>query len=381
MVLSLINSPKFDIFHGCHIEIDGDRIPNLYETVSEITVDASRKIAAVATLKFEDVSEADGSWAAKDSPFLKIGRKIKIIVNFGSYDETLFVGFIASTSSDYPEESGNGTYTVQCQDESVALNRVHQRINRSERNPVSDFVALGDIAQDHKLKLDDQTAKGLVSPNLMQSGSDIEFLRDRAKANGYDLMVFDGVIYFGPHRFTNHVQHVITLNAGKKTCCQNFSVSVDVNRADVIYFDIAEEKGAGLKRHQFEPNLPLLGERPAKEPNAKIGKSEWSLCQTGTPDIDEAEAYAQGLINEESLRVSATGTLDANLFGHVLVPMTVIAVDGASRDDSGYYYVDSVTHSLSHNVYTQKFKLVRNGIGDDRSGRSSNAVSVVAGLF
>ena len=87
------------------------------------------------------------------------------------------------------------------------------------------------------------------------------------------------------------------------------------------------------------------------------------------------------MINEESLRVTATGTLDSNLFGHVLVPMTVITVDGASRDDSGHYYVDSVTHSLSHNVYTQKFRLVRNGIGDDSSGRSTNAVSAVLGLI
>lgn len=381
MLTSIINSPRFSKFYGCHIEINDKRIPGLYELVSEIRVEASRKMASTATLKFSDIAEADGQWNAKDSSKLKIGKKIKVTVNFGSHDETLFVGYIISTHSDYPEGAGTGTYTLQCQDESIEMDQIHNRINWSDPSPISDGMILANIAREYKLKLDAQNAQGLVSENLVQSESDIQFIRKRAKANGYEFMVFDGVIYFGPHRLSNRVPHKIMINAGKQTNCQDFMVSVDAHKPDIITFDIAEEKGNSLKSHEVRPNLKLLGQRNAKDSTAKIGKSQWWLCETGTPNFDEAESYAQGLINEESLRVKALGTLDSNLFGHVLVPMTVVTVDGASNDDCGSYYVDSVSHSLSHAVYTQSFELIRNGVGNDNTARPKTPVSAVIGAF
>ena len=133
-----------------------------------------------------------------------------------------------------------------------------------------------------------------------------------------------------------------------------------------------------LSRHEVKPNLTLLGKRPAKNENAKIGKSNWWQSQTGTPSYEEAAAFAQGQVNDESMRVKATGEVDGALYGHVLRPATVVIIEGAGEENSGKYYVDNVSHHLTKETYSQKFNFIRNALGDDTSSAENALLNVLA---
>ena len=50
-------------------------------------------------------------------------------------------------------------------------------------------------------------------------------------------------------------------------------------------------------------------------------------------------------------------------YGDVLRAKRPILVRGAGAQFSGTYYVQSVTHNLSPDGYTQKFSLKRNAVG------------------
>ena len=92
-----------------------------------------------------------------------------------------------------------------------------------------------------------QNAKGIKASNLTQSESNIQFLRCRAAANGFDLFTHDGVIYFGPQRLTAISPHNIKVCGGRETNCINLQITNDVHRADIISFDLAAEDSHAVK--------------------------------------------------------------------------------------------------------------------------------------
>ena len=374
MLNALLKPQKITRFHGCHIEVNDKAVPAFYAFASQIDVDMNRNMAATATVKFDDMPELNGDRVVTDSEVFKVGDKIKITVDFGTYKEVLFVGFIVSTHTDFAENKSTGPFTIRCQDESFDMDQTHKRISWNSKTPKPDGQIVAEIASSYGLSLHRENAAGLTIANLVQTDSDICFIRQRAEKNGFDLLIFDGTLYFGPQRMTNQYENVIKINAGKLTSCRNFSVSNDTHRADLIAFDMAKEDGAGVDQHVVSPNLKLLGEKPAKSSRSKIGESKRWLTVSGTPSFEEVKAYAQGKVNEESLRVKATGTIDSHLYGHVLIPTMVVCVDGAGSLNSGNYYVHSVVHSLAPGSYTQKFELVRNGIGNDGAMPNQNSV-------
>ena len=54
----------------------------------------------------------------------------------------------------------------------------------------------------------------------------------------------------------------------------------------------------------------------------------WLLSHEGSIDEAELNARAQAKANEFALRVRAEGELDGTLYGHVLLPGMLVAVDG-----------------------------------------------------
>lgn len=102
-------------------------IVDLYPFLTEVTVSASRRRPAVATLIFETRRDGQGQWEVQDSGVFAPWEPIVIEAAFGSTTEEVMRGFVREIRADYPEESGAATVTVQCQDDSLQLDRGHVR--------------------------------------------------------------------------------------------------------------------------------------------------------------------------------------------------------------------------------------------------------------
>lgn len=349
----------------CVIRIGGEEISDLYPFLTELTVQTSRSQAAQATLRFEARRFEDGSWPIQDDERLATWEPIEIDAVFGETVEEVMRGHIRQISPSYPSSAGTAQVTVQCQDESLQLDRNHRREAWGAEEPMSDKTILETILADYGLGLDPASAEGQASVSALQDQSDIQFLRRRARANGFELIFRAGQVYFGPMRLDETPQPVILVYAGPDTNCISLSIEDNAHQPEAVAFASAPETGAETVARTISPDQTLLGTGAAPGGGSGLPPFTWQLSREGLPDEGQLADMAQQRANELSMRVRATGELDGSLYGHVLLPGLPVDVDGTGNKYGGTFYVDQVQHRFDMRGYRQNFTLLRNAVGDN----------------
>lgn len=379
MILDLLSTKRREPAE-CIIRVGGAgrEIDDLYPFITEVTVDAARAEATVATLTFETRRDERGAWFVQDDGRLVPWASIVIEAAFGSVVEEVMRGFIRQIHADYPEDTGNARVTVECRDDSLALDREHVREVWGGDAPATDTLILTSILGKYGLAPDPANGSGQTGLVLHQDATDIEFLRRRAEANGYDLFFRSGLAYFGPMRLDAEPQATIMVYAGEQTSATRFAVRDDGHQADRVTFDRAETAGSGTLSETLEPDLPLLGNEAANGAGSGLPEFAWRMSRQGEMSEDEWRARAQRRANELSLRVRGEGELDGSLYGHVLRVGEPVGVDGVGERYGGLWFVDRVRHRFSSDGYRQSFTLLRNAYGDNLG---SGAGSLLAGVL
>jgi hypothetical protein len=354
-------------------------ISDLYPFLTEVTVDASRAEPAVATLTFETRRDEQGKWFVQDDGRLAPWEPIVIEAAFGLVTEEVLRGYIREVRADYPEDAGSARVTVECRDDSLALDREHVREVWGGEAPATDQVIVTTILAKVGLAADPGNGSGQTGLVLNQDGTDIEFLRRRAEANGYDLLFRGGMAYFGPMRLDAAPQATIMVYAGTDTSAFRFSVRDDGHQADRVTFDRAETEGSGTVSETLDPDLPILGNEAATGAGSGLPDFAWRMSRQGGMSEDEWRARAQRKANELSLRVKAEGELDGSLYGHVLRVGEPVGVDGVGDRYGGIWFVDTVNHRFSTDGYRQSFSLLRNAYGDNLGSGVGGVLAAVLG--
>lgn len=352
----------------CEIIINGQAAADLYPFLGELTVETSRQQAWTATLNFETRRDEKGQWLVQDSDLLETWAEIEIIVLFGSYSETLFKGYIREIKTELPEDAGSATVTVECQDQSIRLDRTHHKKKwGSEEVPTTDqFIAM-EILQQYGLYLHPDSAagqEGIVT--LAQDDSDISFLKKRAEFNGYELIFYPDEVYFGPYRLDSEAQSTLMVYAGEASNCKSLSVTADGHHPDAISFDLPAPEGEEGESEDLYSDLKEMGPIPANSLASLLEPNIQKMSGEGGADIERQLAKAQAKINDIDLhRVKGEGELDGTLYGAILKVGMIVGVDGLGSTQNGTYYVDTVSHSFSMEGYRQQFVLLRNAYGDN----------------
>jgi hypothetical protein len=381
----------------CVVRVSSDQheISDLYDFLVEVTVECSRHEAAVAHLKFESHRDDHGSFIVQDHPDLVAWQPIMIEAAFGPRTEEVFRGYIREVKAEYPEDPGRATVMVDCQDESISLDREHARKRWMSDSPTSDDVILSTILSSYSsafggaLSPAPDAAAGLSGITLNQDATDARFLQERAEANGYELIYSGGQVYFGPMRLDGDSQSTILIYAGASTNCISFSARVDGHAPYQVAFDLADGDNSSSSRVTVspDPSLRLLGTRSAQDSQGGLKDFTWVMAREGSGDEQALRAKAQQRANDLSMRVHGEGELDGSLYGHVLTVGQTVGVDGAGDTFSGTYYVDTVRHRFSDTGYRETFALLRNGLGDDLGGLGgaggllAGAAQAIGGLF
>lgn len=367
MVLDLFSGAQREPA-GCVIKVGVAQleITDLYPFLTGVDIECSRTDAWTATLTFESRRDEQGKWAVQDSGFLAPWEPILIEASFGSRSEEIFRGYIREVSASYPEEAGAATVTVECQDPSISLDRTHMRQNWGEAEaPTTDGLIFQQIVARNALVPNPESGQGLSGLHLFQDATDVTFLRDRAEANGYELIFAGGMVYFGPMRLSGEPQPTILVYAGRDTNCLRFDVRADGHQPEKVAYEVAATQGTGTQERTVEPDIPLLGTEPASGGGPGLPEYVWRLRRQGTTDEAELTARAQAKANELSMRVKGDGELDGTLYGHVLRVGELVPVDGVGDRLNGLYYVDTVSHHFSTEGYRQSFRVLRNAYGDN----------------
>jgi len=361
------------------ISVDGTEISDMYPYLREVQVAMSRRGATTGTLTFDSVRLEDGSWSVQDAGVFEAWKGITIEAAFGDNREEVMRGYIKEVRSEYPEDMSSARVTVSVQDQSLALDREHERRNWSTTDsPMTDGDIASSIASDHDL---DSTADpGLTNASLNMDGTYVRFLQDRAEANGFEFYVREGTLYFhAPKLGQNPVSEPIRVYAGAATNCLRFSAQYDGHKPDQVAVTRSAESGTDSDESVYSPNLQLLGTTAANSESRGLPPFVWRMQAPNGATADEVQSRAQAKANENAWKITAEGELDGALYGHVLLTHTLVVVDGAGDTNDGTYYVDEVQHHFSLEGYRQGFKLLRNATGNDSTASAPSPIeSVIA---
>jgi phage protein D len=354
---------------ACIVSVDGQSVEELYPLLTEVTVENSRRDAAVATLRFETFRDDAGRYAVQDAGVFEPWAPISIEADLGGPPQRVLSGYVRQVTAEHPRDTSRATVTVTCQDRSIALDREQvRRTWGSEERPTSDLAIITEIVGRHRgLVLVPGSGvggrTGLIGVN--QDGTDITFLRRRAEENHFDLVLDGGSLYLGRPRLEAAVQPTILVDAGRDTHVMELTVEVDAHAPEAVAFDVTDERTGGSRSVSVGPDLPQLGPRPAARSTGGLAPFVWRLSGEGGADEAQLRARARSRANEAAMRVRAEGELDGGAYAHVLRVGEPVGVDGIGSTHSGVYYVDEVTHRFDDTGYRQRFVLLRNAFGDD----------------
>ncbi|HEX5687849.1 MAG TPA: hypothetical protein VFY73_27860 [Ideonella sp.] len=375
----------------CMVEVDQQPIDDLYPFLIEVQVETSRTEPATATLTFETRRDEQGRWLVQDAasstfggddPVLVEWKPIRLAAAFGAREEEVFRGFIRQVRAEYPEDAGSARLVVECQDDSLQMDREHKRRTwGTEQVPASDASLLSELVSAYSplsTTPDCGTGQsGLV--NLNQDGTDIEFLKARAEANGYELMFREGAVYFGPMRLQGQPQETLMVYAGADTNCLSLTATTDSHQADAVAYDAPAATGDQPTQETVDPNLPWLGKTHATSADRGLAPFVWRLSGEAGADASRLRDVAQRKANDFDIhKIQAEGELDGTLYGHVLLAGGTVGVDGLGSRFSGIWYVDTVTHAFTSQGYRQRFKLLRNAWGDNLGEAAPIGASLAA---
>lgn len=372
---------------SCVIEVGEDLsdIGIIADLVTQVEITTSRAEAATGTIIIEDRRKEDGQWIAADSGLFTRWAPVRVSADFQTHVEEIFRGYIVQPKPSYPNSGGETKLELLVQDESAALDREQMRTIWGDAAPMSDRDILTALVEPLGLTVDGESGEGQSSRSLSQDATPIVFLRERAAANGYDLMFSEGTVYFGPKRLEGETQAPIMVYAGRATNCLSLDITDDGQRPDAVRFDHApQQEGAEAVTETVTPDVPALGATPVADEGAALGTpSVWRVSKEGDETEEELRARAQALVNEHSFRIRAHGEIDGSLYGHVLRPGKTVTVDGTGARYGGIYFADKVVHRFSPDGYQQQFELMRNATGEESGplGPLSSAASAIASVF
>jgi len=198
-----------------------------------------------------------------------------------------------------------------------------------------------------------------------QKGSDLDYINELADKVGYVFYLEPqstpgvSVAYWGPQIKVGVPQPALTINMDAHTNCEALSFTFDNQMREmpaVVVYNELSKIPIPIPIPNITPLSPPLG---AVEPlSLKLrpieGVSKYSIPKALMIGMAKAARTADA--------VKGDGSLDVLRYGRVLQPRRLVGVRGAGLAFDGLHYVQSVTHLIRRGEYTQRFKLVRNGL-------------------
>jgi phage protein D len=305
------------------------------------------------TLLCWDNKEMRVIWIDDDQ--FKEGNTVEIDMGYRDNMKTLFKGEITGLEPEFPKDE-SPKLTVTGYDRRHRL--MGKRKSRTFLN-MKDSEIANQIAGDWSLtpKIDDtQVSLDYV---LQNNQSDFEFLQERARRIGYELVVTDADLHFRPRK--NDGSSVLKLNRDIELL--DFSARLttmgQLEEVNVQGWNAKDKKEVVAKsRIGDERQMGGSASGPAATRRAFSGTGGTAV---DTPVLNQAEAdqLAHGWFGEMALSyVEGFGTCIGD---PELRAGTLVEIEGLGKRFSGSYYVTSTEHSYKPSIgYRTAFSVRRN---------------------
>ncbi len=344
---------------------------DLLQAIQQIEVEDHADMADMLRLRVAiGVKDGCAAWSFVDDDLFGRLASLRLSVAVGSAAaETLIQAYVIETNASFGNRPGTSVLNVVAMDPTVLMSlgeRVKPWPNMADSDVASAIFSKPDYrftpvvdATLWKRQENEQT--------LIQRGTDIQFLQQLARRNGFECFVETnprtGAVegHFHAPAVKDPAQGVLSVNLGDATNVNSFNARYDMLRpttAQATNVDVASREdqqaqvsGGALSSLGRAPTLP--SQRPRRVLPARTG-----LARTG-----ELQAFAQALVDRSALAITAEGELNTVAYGGILRAKRTVLVRGAGQQFSGTYYVERVQHVLTGDSYRQSFTLRRNALG------------------
>jgi|GEM_PF-187012 len=326
------------------------------ETVAVVSIMACRDVEApgVFELRLNNRSKADRAIIFSDDERFAVGNKVEI--EMGKTPQRVMAGEITSLSLDF--RSGDEILTVRGHDRSHRLLR-----GRKTRTflAIKDSEIASQVAKDAKLEAKVKDTQEKLPYVLQCNQTDWEFLHQRARDLGFEVLVDDKTLLFQPHQ--NDGPEVITLTREDQDLLEfrpRLSTIGLAGEVVVQGWSSKDKEAITGKTPAGTAGTPMGGSRSglATAVNA-FEAAVATLVDRPVFSQTEADQIAQARSREMALSY-VTG--DGLALGRAdLKAGTVIKIDGFGKQFSGLYYLSSVCHTYSPgHGYRTAFTVRRN---------------------
>ncbi len=342
---------------------------DLLDVIQQIEIEDHAEMADMLRMSVA-IAVKDGcvGWSVIDDNTFERLTKIRVNVNVGSgKTEPLIEAYVTEANANFANQPGQSVLNIVAMEPTVLMNLVED--NKAWPNMADSDIA-DRIFRDHQLvPVVDQTQPTWQENDYvpMQRGTDIQFLQALAKRNGFECYVElnpdSGQVegHFHLPKLQQTPQGVLSVNMGDATNVNSFNARFDnlgptTAKASNIDVDSQDDQDGDAD----EQELTDLGATPSL---ASTNPRQVLLSGTGLSTTGELKTAAQAEVDRSSWAITAEGEVNTVAYGDVLRAKRPVLVRGAGPQFSGTYYVQSVTHTINGDGYSQRFSLKRNALG------------------
>lgn len=343
--------------------------PELLATVQRVEAEEHADLAAMLRLRLAvAVNESGSGWTVVDDDTFQRLTPVTLKVHVGSGPADLVIkAYVIEANIEFSNEPGQSVLNVVAMDSTVLMN-LEENVRAWPNMADSDIATI--LFGEHGFTPQvegTQPSRDASDVLTIQRSTDIEFLRQLARRNGYECYTETDPLttitegHFHPPRLQALPQSTLTVNMAEATNVNTFSVRHDMvgpTTAQIADVDVADrsDQQARIESASLSTlgDRSLLGsDRPRKTLLGRDG-----LSQTG-----ELQTLAQAVVDRAAWAVTAEGELNTVAYGDVLRARRPVNVQGVGKQFSGTYYVERVLHAIDEEGYTQHFTLRRNAQG------------------
>jgi phage protein D len=352
------------------LTVEGSPLPAAaLAKLTRVEMEEHVELADVLRLTFGlSPRENASGWTVLDDDLFPRLARIRLTVTVGSgSSQPIMEGYVVESAATFDNDPAANVFSVIAFDASVLMN-LEERVRAWAGMADSDIATAIFGEYGFATQVDaTQPARNENAVTVIQRATDIQFLRQLARRNGFDCYVeLDPASgqptgHFHAPRVDDAPQGVLAVGMGQESTVDKVEFHFDMLRpAHAVAANLDAAASDDQSAEVVSPAIGLMGSRSTlgDDRPRKVRVNPTLLTDAG-----ELQSYAQAVVDRAAFALTAEGELNTQSYGGVLRAKRPVLVRGVGSNLSGVYMVERVLHIFEGGSHKQSFTLRRNALG------------------
>jgi uncharacterized protein involved in type VI secretion and phage assembly len=326
----------------------------IMDDIISVEVDQSLHLPDMFTINLRDEFTGSGcKWM--DGNTFDLGKLVEISIEPGDGGERneLFNGEITAIEPEFDPEDG-ATLLIRGHNK---LHRLHRGTKTRSFQEQTDSQIVTKLAGECGLSADVESTRPSHEHVIQYNQTDMEFIQDMARRNGYFVYVDRGKLIFRSKPVSRGSGPVLKWGENLQELQARMTTAEQVERAEVHGWDAKKKVAIDAKAASPSIKPGISGESHGGKAAKKAFGRESIEVVINHPvnTTDEAKAIAQSVINEKcNAFLQAEGTCDGNT---AVRAGTTVEINGVGAKFSGKHLLTRSIHRYDSDGYNTRFEI------------------------